>query len=38
MNISDTAAFQSIMDSPEGVATMTYDGVHTDTLVVLVES
>jgi hypothetical protein len=38
MTIHDMAAFQAIMESPEGAEAMKYDGVHPDTLVLLVES
>jgi hypothetical protein len=38
MTVSDMAAFQAIMESAAGAAAMKYDGVHADTLVLLVES
>jgi hypothetical protein len=38
MTIPDIAAFQAILDSPAGAEAMKYDGVHPDTLVVLIES
>jgi len=38
MNIPDLAAFQAMLGSPEGAEAMKYDGVHPDTLVVLIES
>jgi hypothetical protein len=37
MNVPDMAAFQAILESPAGAEAMKYDGVHPDTLVVLVE-
>ena len=38
MDVHDMAAFQAIMQSDAGAEAMKYDGVHPDTLVVLVES
>jgi hypothetical protein len=38
MNIPDLAAFQSMLQSPAGVDAMKHDGVHADTLAVLIES
>jgi hypothetical protein len=38
MNVHDMDAFQAIMQSPAGADAMKYDGVHPDTLVLLVES
>jgi hypothetical protein len=37
MNVHDMAGFQAIMESPAGADAMKYDGVHPDTLVLLVE-
>jgi hypothetical protein len=37
MNVHDMAGFQAIMESPAGADAMMYDGVHPDTLVLLVE-
>jgi hypothetical protein len=38
MNIPDLAAFQAMLESAAGADAMKYDGVHPDTLVVLVQS
>ena len=38
MDVADMAAFQAIMESDAGAEAMKYDGVHPDTLVVLIES
>jgi hypothetical protein len=38
MNVHDMGAFQAIMQSPAGADAMKHDGVHPDTLVLLVES
>ena len=38
MTIPDMAAFQAMLESPAGAETMKHDGVHPDTLVVLIES
>jgi hypothetical protein len=38
LNVHDMAAFQAIMESLAGADAMKYDGVHPDTLVILVES
>ena len=38
MNIPDLAAFQAMLESPAGAEAMKYDGVHPDTLVLLIES
>jgi hypothetical protein len=38
MNVPDLAAFQAMLESPTGVEAMKYDGVHPDTLIVLIES
>ena len=38
MTVHDMGAFQAIMQSPAGADAMKYDGVHPDTLVLLVES
>jgi len=38
MNVPDMAAFQAIMASDLGADAMKFDGVHADTLVILVES
>lgn len=38
MNVHDMDAFQAIMESPAGADAMKHDGVHPDTLVILVES
>jgi hypothetical protein len=38
MDVHDMAAFQAVMQSEAGAEAMKYDGVHADTLVVLVES
>lgn len=38
MNVHDLVALQAMLDSPEGAAAMKHDGVHADSLVVLIES
>ena len=38
LTISDMAAFQAILQSSAGADAMKHDGVHPDTLVMLVES
>lgn len=38
MTVLDMDAFQAVMQSDAGAAAMKYDGVHPDTLVILVES
>jgi len=38
MNVRDMDAFRAIMQSAAGADAMKYDGVHPDTLVLLVES
>ena len=38
MNVPDMAAFQAIMQSGDAADAMKFDGVHADTLVILVES
>ena len=38
MTIHDMTAFQAVLESAAGAEAMKYDGVHPDTLVVLVES
>jgi hypothetical protein len=38
MNVPDLAAFQAMLQSPAGAEAMKYDGVHPDTLLVLIES
>ncbi len=38
MTVADMDAFQEMLQSPAGVEAMKYDGVHADTLVVLIES
>ena len=38
MNVPDLVAFQAMLESPAGAEAMKYDGVHPDTLVVLIES
>ena len=38
MTVHDMAGLQAIMESPAGADAMKSDGVHTDTLVMLVES
>ncbi len=38
MDVPDMAAFQAVMQSAAGAEAMKYDGVHPDTLVLLVES
>ena len=38
MNIHDMGAFQALMESPAGAEAMKFDGVHPETLVLLVES
>lgn len=37
LDVPDMAAFQELMASEEAAAAMAHDGVHADTLVVLVE-
>ncbi len=37
MEVADMAAFEAVMQSEAGEATMAYDGVHPDTLAVYVE-
>ena len=34
---ADMAAFQAIMESPEGAEAMKYDGVHPDTIAIYME-
>ncbi|MDP9117063.1 MAG: hypothetical protein M3O28_07360 [Actinomycetota bacterium] len=38
MDAHDMAGFQAIMDSPAGADAIRHDGVHPDTLVLLVET
>jgi hypothetical protein len=38
MDVPDLAAFQAMLQSPAGAEAMKYDGVHADTLLVLIES
>ena len=38
MNVPDLAAFQAMLESSAGAEAMRYDGVHPDTLLVLIES
>jgi len=37
MNVSDLAAFQAMLESPAGAEAMKHDGVHPDTLFILIE-
>ena len=37
MDVADMAAFQAIMESPEGAEAMKYDGVHPDTIAIYME-
>jgi hypothetical protein len=38
MNVPDLAAFQAMLGSPAGAEAMQHDGVHPETLLVLIES
>ena len=38
MTVPDLDAFQAMLQSPAGADAMKYDGVHPDTLLVLIES
>ena len=38
MNVADMAAFQAMLESDAGAEAMKHDGVHPDTLLVLIES
>ena len=38
MTVPDLGAFQAMLESPAGAEAMKFDGVHPDTLVVLIES
>ena len=38
MTVQDMAAFQSMLESPAGADAMKFDGVHPDTLILLIQS